>query len=310
VQLGSDAYEDEPLAPPPEKEEKKGGGLFIVLALVAVVVLGLGGAWATGLFGGGDPDPEPVAAAEPAPEPAPAPAPPPAPEPAPAPTADPVDDGALAGAEPGDEPPAVEDPEPAVAAAAAPRDGGGATASRPDPAPAPAEPKKDDPWAQPAKKDDAVADAGGPWGSAQKGKRTGRLTVTTSPAGARVLVDGKAVGTAPWSGAVAYGNHNVKAELEGHKAAARNVELGTSQLDLNFTLRPVVVTGQVNIYGTPQAKVFIDGNPVGEIPVTALLSEGPHQFEVVTADGQRFTRKYDIKFSVPGVPVTITLIAQ
>ena len=106
------------------------------------------------------------------------------------------------------------------------------------------------------------------------------------------------------------GNHTVRAELAGHKPAARSIELATNQLDLNFTLRPVVVTGQVNIYGTPQAKVFIDGNPVGEIPVTALLSEGAHQFEVVTADGQRFTRKYDIRFRVPGVPVTITLIAQ
>ena len=98
--------------------------------------------------------------------------------------------------------------------------------------------------------------------------------------------------------------------MAGHKSAARSIDVTTGQLDLSFNLRPAVVTGQVNIYGTPQASVFIDGNPVGEIPVTAVLSEGAHRFEVRTLDGQSFTRKYDIKFSQPGVPVTITLIAQ
>ena len=115
--------------------------------------------------------------------------------------------------------------------------------------------------------------AAGPWGATTAPAGTGRITVNTRPAGARVLVDGNAVGTAPWSGPVAQGNHTVRAELDGHKAAARSVEVGEGGLDINFTLRPVVVTGQVNIYGTPQAKVFIDGNPVGAIPVTALSED-------------------------------------
>jgi serine/threonine-protein kinase len=52
----------------------------------------------------------------------------------------------------------------------------------------------------------------------------GRLTVETSPAGARVLVDGAEVGRTPLRNAqVARGEHELRVELEGHLAQERTI---------------------------------------------------------------------------------------
>jgi hypothetical protein len=125
-----------------------------------------------------------------------------------------------------------------------------------------------------------------------------------------VFVDDREVGRSPHTGQLSVGRHSIRVELDGYKPATRAVDASTGDVVIPFELRPVVVSGQVNIFGTAGATVFVDGTRLGQIPVTATISEGPHTFEVVAADGTRFTQQHDVRFSVPGKPVTLSLNAR
>ena len=125
-----------------------------------------------------------------------------------------------------------------------------------------------------------------------------------------VYVDNRVVGKAPTTTSQPYGLHTVRVELDGYKTDARTVDLQTSSMAVPFELRAVVVTGKVNILGgagTSGAALFVDGARVGQLPGTANLSEGTHSFKVELPDGTSFTRVLNIRFEVPGRPVTVTL---
>ena len=150
-----------------------------------------------------------------------------------------------------------------------------------------------------------------PWGMPTE-SASGSFSISTTPAGAMVYVDNRAVGKSPISTDQPYGLHTVRVELDGYKTDARTVDLQTSSMAVPFELRPVVVTGKVNILGgggTSGAALYVDGNRVGQLPATANLSEGTHTFKVELADGTSFTRILNIRFEVPGRPVTVTLEA-
>ena len=71
-----------------------------------------------------------------------------------------------------------------------------------------------------------------------------RVTVTTSPEGAMVAIDGREVGTSPLEEAliVGPGDHVVTAALEGHEAGERSVRVASGDaLDVALTLEEVVV---------------------------------------------------------------------
>jgi PEGA domain len=67
---------------------------------------------------------------------------------------------------------------------------------------------------------------------------TGRLSVASTPAGARVRLDGEVIGVTPLEYDVTVGSHDVVLELDRHEIATRNVtvaEGGTSPLSIPLT---------------------------------------------------------------------------
>jgi len=139
---------------------------------------------------------------------------------------------------------------------------------------------------------------------------TSKVAVRSVPAGANVYVDNRQVGAAPASSELPFGLHTIRVELNGYKSASRTVDVEVGELEVPFELEPLVVTGQVNIFGKTGAQVYVDGSLGGKIPVTAQVSEGSHSFKVVGDDGAIIERSHDIQFEVPGRPVSITLDGQ
>jgi PEGA domain-containing protein len=55
------------------------------------------------------------------------------------------------------------------------------------------------------------------------------VEISTSPAGARLRVDGADVGPSPWTGSLTVGSHAVEASLEGHAVARQTVDVSPDQ---------------------------------------------------------------------------------
>lgn len=64
-----------------------------------------------------------------------------------------------------------------------------------------------------------------------------QLTVLSTPDGASVLIDGRAIGQTPFTGELALGRHRVELELPGYRDVGRELTLGpNSARDLNVAL--------------------------------------------------------------------------
>jgi serine/threonine protein kinase len=113
----------------------------------------------------------------------------------------------------------------------------------------------------------------------------GRLLVRSTPAGARVTVDGRDVGTTPLTVRdLARGSHSVRVAHQGYVTAERRVRISTAQpaqsiaIDLVATrprrevaappAAPERVSGSLMIDSRPAgARVFVDGKLVGTTPL-------------------------------------------
>lgn len=113
--------------------------------------------------------------------------------------------------------------------------------------------------------------------------RSGRLVVTEQAGHpAEVVVDNIVVGTAPWEGTVALGEHTVGLRSDGNLATqpalARVKE--NEQTRLTLAIEPLEST--LRVEPTPvSGLVFIDGVPVGRGIWEGRLRGGPHKLEVV-----------------------------
>lgn len=121
---------------------------------------------------------------------------------------------------------------------------------------------------------------------------TGRIDVTSTPAGATVLINGEAVGTAPWSGVLPVGNHLLALELAGHYPRERQIELRAGdalqhRVQLERRFATLVVRS-----ATPEAEVLItheDGASLLLQPgESAELDPGAWQ---VAVEAPGFTRR-------------------
>lgn len=70
---------------------------------------------------------------------------------------------------------------------------------------------------------------------AEQGLR--QVTITSSPLGAEVAIDGAAVGVTPWTSEIAAGTHRIRISLDGYSPVLRKIELtSTRTTDLDFRL--------------------------------------------------------------------------
>jgi hypothetical protein len=143
--------------------------------------------------------------------------------------------------------------------------------------------------------------------------RDARLTVTTTPAGAEVVIDGQRRGVTPLTLAVSPGAHTLL--LRG-ASGERTVSLAaTAGADIvrDFELAasaPVPVTGELSIVTDPAgAQVTVDGKAAGASPLTVNgLTPGEHALTVSgpTGSAQRTVQVVagqmaSVVFSLPKV---------
>lgn len=108
------------------------------------------------------------------------------------------------------------------------------------------------------------------------------LTLTSSPAGARVFLDGKELGITPWSGEMKTGPHKVAIAADGFEKEERAVQVQANRdLDVAFALSRVPGPGKLRIETEPpKASFSIDGNPAGTTPFEGDVPQGEHTLEV------------------------------
>jgi serine/threonine protein kinase len=115
----------------------------------------------------------------------------------------------------------------------------------------------------------------------------GRLLIRSTPAGARVLVDGAARGTTPLTlRGLELGTYTVRVERDGYRPETRRVTISAARPagSETFTLgeerpaAPVSFIGAVYVDSRPRgARVLLDGSPVGTTPMRmAEVSAGSH----------------------------------
>ncbi|MDZ7705029.1 MAG: PEGA domain-containing protein [Trueperaceae bacterium] len=142
---------------------------------------------------------------------------------------------------------------------------------------------------------------------------TGTLSISSSPSGARVLVDGQFVGETPLVYSTAAGERRIRVELDDFARFQANVDLepgaelsinanlsrrsGTPDVTTNTNDRfsePEVVSGGLFIRGAlPGAPVFLDGERLGNVPGSSISTT----FRDI-APG-----RYTLRVGAPGTPV-------
>ena len=145
------------------------------------------------------------------------------------------------------------------------------------------------------------------------------LSVTTAPVRASVWVDGARVGTAPWTGNVSAGSHEVRATAPGYQDAVTRVEPteGRAGLSASLTLVPAPVS--VEIRTEPSgARVTIDGAARGTSPLTVQLAPGEHTLaleaegyaKVTTARVLEPAERAKWTFDLQATPVDVALVLR
>ncbi len=164
--------------------------------------------------------------------------------------------------------------------------------------------------------------------------RPAKLTVKTTPIGARVLIDGQPVGVTPYTKAIRGGGHRVRVELEGQREERDVVlEYGEPQsieVTLNVRARPTntgtepdrggpgtqpirtapqtQTSGMLQVTGSPEdALVAIDDQVVGRVGGEFHVEPGQHNLKVTKYGYQT----YDQEFSVTtGQPTAVEVKLQ
>jgi hypothetical protein len=124
--------------------------------------------------------------------------------------------------------------------------------------------------------------------------RVGRVNVTTTPSGARILLDGTYRGTSPLTlEDVAVGPHVIVAESPSGtvKQQVRVDEDDTADVDIG------IFSGWLTVFAPIEVRVFDEGAFLGtSLDGKVLISAGPHEIELVNKTlGFRTTRSVEIE---------------
>ncbi|QSZ67018.1 PEGA domain-containing protein [Methanofollis aquaemaris] len=122
---------------------------------------------------------------------------------------------------------------------------------------------------------------------------TGTLSVSSSPSGAKVYVDGSYYGRTPQQvHGLAAGTHNLEVRLDGYDtwSSSQRVRAGETT-SVRADLNPHVSYGSLYITSSPSgAKVYLDGKYEGKTPRTITgVNEGRHYVELEEAGYQEWT---------------------
>jgi PEGA domain-containing protein len=130
------------------------------------------------------------------------------------------------------------------------------------------------------------------------------LGVSSDPAGARVFLDGTAVGVTPYSVELAPGAHAVVVELAGRLRQERQITARQGRdVQLAFVLPAMPNEPALTVESEPAgASVTIDGKERGRTPFLAPVAAGPHELVLRLAGrrevGTEFTMPKDKDLSL------------
>ena len=125
----------------------------------------------------------------------------------------------------------------------------------------------------------------------------GTLSVDSSPAGAKVYIDGAYRGRTPLALELRPGSHDVELRLAGYETYRARVQVRPGQTTrLSPRLVRLVRTGTLYIDSSPQgAEAFVDGERVGRTPVQLALDEGTHEVELRLAGYEPYRARVQVR---------------
>ena len=133
-----------------------------------------------------------------------------------------------------------------------------------------------------------------------------RTTISSTPGGASVAIDGKDVGLTPWSGELRAGEHSVQIRRTGYFAAERTIVLQANRdSDVSFALERVAGPGQLRVEtDPPDAELSVDGQKAVTAPYAGELASGDHNVEVSSVGYRSIAQQITL---VPGQQVSLRL---
>ena len=128
----------------------------------------------------------------------------------------------------------------------------------------------------------------------------GSLSISSSPAGASVLVDGKQEGITPlFMHKLLIGNHVVKVVMENYKEEEQKIVVHQdTQETVNFTLRDFA---KFKIKCNPNATLCIDGKYIGYTPCEFEAASGVYDVELSRTQYKTLRKKVTMKSSSPNL---------
>lgn len=110
--------------------------------------------------------------------------------------------------------------------------------------------------------------------------QTHQLSVTSSPSGAGVYIDGNYRGRTPLQLSLQQGTYTLSVEMEGYRKYEERFTIDRN-MTRNATLVPIVRTYLLTVRSNPaRADVFIDGRYAGRTPFETRLDEGTYDVRI------------------------------
>ena len=127
--------------------------------------------------------------------------------------------------------------------------------------------------------------------------------------GCDIYINDDRKGTSPWTGNLATGTYIIEARKEGYRSTTITQNITATPSKQEYTLNaPMPIIGTINIVSTPAlAKVYIDGQLVGETPLLHDVLVGNHEIEV-KAKGYRSNKQSVTIAEGKTTDITFTLV--
>jgi hypothetical protein len=139
----------------------------------------------------------------------------------------------------------------------------------------------------------------------------GKISVTSSPSGAMIYLDGISKGTTPVTlTAVTPGTHTVDLKITGYQDYQAMVPVTAGQIaTLSATLTPIPTSGGLSITSIPSgAMILVDGIQTGLTPMAVELLAGTHSVKLQKAGYVEYTGTFVVAAGKVA-PVTVQLVA-